>query len=72
LRAYIARHAKALCGHHIDGDWLLRLTLVAEGVETEEQAKILRLLRCDQMQGYLISKPLAFEAMTDYLKSARR
>jgi diguanylate cyclase (GGDEF)-like protein/PAS domain S-box-containing protein len=36
----------------------LRLKVVAEGVETEEQAKMLRLLRCDQMQGYLISKPV--------------
>jgi EAL domain-containing protein (putative c-di-GMP-specific phosphodiesterase class I) len=31
---------------------------VAEGVETEGQAKILRELRCDEMQGYLISQPL--------------
>jgi EAL domain-containing protein (putative c-di-GMP-specific phosphodiesterase class I) len=36
----------------------LRLKVIAEGVETEEQAKILRLLRCDQMQGYLVAKPL--------------
>jgi diguanylate cyclase (GGDEF)-like protein len=36
----------------------LRLKVIAEGVETEEQARILRLLRCDQMQGYLFSKPL--------------
>jgi diguanylate cyclase (GGDEF)-like protein len=36
----------------------LRLKVVAEGVETEDQANILRLLRCDQMQGYLFSKPL--------------
>ena len=35
----------------------LKLEVVAEGVETEEQAKILRLLRCDQMQGYLIRSP---------------
>jgi diguanylate cyclase len=45
----------------------LKLIVIAEGVELEEQAKILRLLRCDQMQGYLISKPLAFDAMTTYL-----
>jgi EAL domain-containing protein (putative c-di-GMP-specific phosphodiesterase class I) len=32
-------------------------------VETEEQAKILRLLRCDQMQGYLIGRPVPFEAL---------
>jgi diguanylate cyclase (GGDEF)-like protein/PAS domain S-box-containing protein len=45
----------------------LKLEVVAEGVETEEQAKILHLLRCDQMQGYLISKPLSFDDMTAYL-----
>jgi diguanylate cyclase (GGDEF)-like protein len=48
----------------------LKLDVVAEGVESEEQAKILRLLRCDQMQGYLISKPLSFDDMTAYLRSA--
>jgi len=45
----------------------LKLDTVAEGVESEEQAKILRLLRCDQMQGYLMSKPLSFDDMTEYL-----
>jgi diguanylate cyclase (GGDEF)-like protein len=49
----------------------LRLKTVAEGVESEEQAKILRLLRCDQMQGYLISKPLPFDDMTTYLSGVR-
>ncbi len=42
----------------------LRLKVVAEGVEREEQANMLRLLRCDQMQGYLFSKPLAREHIT--------
>jgi diguanylate cyclase (GGDEF)-like protein/PAS domain S-box-containing protein len=46
----------------------LKLLVVAEGVETEEQAKILRLLRCDEIQGYLISKPLPFDEMTEFLK----
>jgi diguanylate cyclase (GGDEF)-like protein len=49
----------------------LKLQVVAEGVESEEQAKFLRLLRCDQMQGYLISKPLSFEDMTAYLGRSR-
>ncbi len=36
----------------------LKLKVVAEGVETEEQQRMLRLLNCDEMQGYLFSKPL--------------
>lgn len=36
----------------------LKLKVVAEGVETEEQARLLRLLNCDEMQGYLFSKPI--------------
>jgi diguanylate cyclase (GGDEF)-like protein len=36
----------------------LRLRVVAEGVETADQLRFLRLLRCDEIQGYLISKPL--------------
>src|SRR5258706_5498549 len=39
----------------------LKLKVVAEGVETEEQSRLLRLLRCDEMQGYLFSKPLPGE-----------
>ena len=46
----------------------LRLKVVAEGVDAEAQAKVLQLLRCDEMQGYLFSKPLPFEAMTELLE----
>jgi diguanylate cyclase len=37
----------------------LDLKVVAEGVETEEQSNLLRLLHCDEGQGYLYSRPLA-------------
>ena len=46
----------------------LRLKVIAEGVESEDQAKILRLLRCDELQGYLYSKPIPFDEMTAMLK----
>ena len=36
----------------------LKLKVVAEGVETEEQSRLLRLLNCDEMQGFLFSKPV--------------
>jgi diguanylate cyclase (GGDEF)-like protein len=36
----------------------LKLKVVAEGVETEEQSRLLRLLNCDEMQGYLFARPV--------------
>jgi len=45
----------------------LRLKVVAEGVESEEQAKILRLLKCDELQGFLFAKPLPADAVAALL-----
>jgi len=47
----------------------LRLQTVAEGVESEQQAQLLRLLRCDQAQGYLFSPPVAAERIEALLKA---
>src|SRR5260370_5231497 len=41
----------------------LRLRVVAEGVETNEQQNFLRLLRSDEGQGYLFSKPQPVEGI---------
>lgn len=41
----------------------LELNVVAEGVETEEQLRLLRLLGCDEMQGYLFSQPVSGEIL---------
>jgi diguanylate cyclase (GGDEF)-like protein/PAS domain S-box-containing protein len=48
----------------------LRLKVVAEGVESEQQAQLLRLLRCDQMQGYLFSPPVPAERIEAMLRAA--
>ena len=47
----------------------LSLKVVAEGVETEEQARLLRLLLCDEMQGYLVSRPLPGEQVAALLEA---
>jgi diguanylate cyclase len=47
------------------------LAVVAEGVDSEEQAKLLRLLKCDSMQGYLFSEPLPAHDVEALLRSAR-
>ena len=47
----------------------LGIKVIAEGVEDEQQAECLRLLRCDQIQGYLISKPVPFDEMTRLLEA---
>lgn len=45
----------------------LGLTLVAEGVETAEQARYLRSQGCDVVQGYLYAKPMPFSEVSTFL-----
>ncbi|MFT4265436.1 MAG: EAL domain-containing protein [Nocardioides sp.] len=57
--AAIVRAAVAL-GH------ALGLTVIAEGVEVADELALLRLLQCDQVQGYLLGRPVPaaeFEAL---------
>ena len=46
----------------------LGMTIVAEGVETFEQEAFLRDHLCDEMQGFLFSKPVAAEQLADLLR----
>jgi EAL domain-containing protein (putative c-di-GMP-specific phosphodiesterase class I) len=46
----------------------MNLKTIAEGVETEEQWKILRLLRCDLAQGFYYSKPVSAGEVERFLK----
>jgi diguanylate cyclase (GGDEF)-like protein/PAS domain S-box-containing protein len=43
----------------------LKLTVVAEGVETGEQLRLLKLLNCDEMQGFHFSKPVPVAVFED-------
>jgi diguanylate cyclase (GGDEF)-like protein len=45
----------------------LNLTIVAEGVETVEQQRWLQSSGCHQLQGYLFSRPLTAEQMSQFL-----
>uniref|UniRef100_A0A7V6CD97 EAL domain-containing protein n=1 Tax=Thermodesulfobacterium geofontis TaxID=1295609 RepID=A0A7V6CD97_9BACT len=46
----------------------LNIKTLAEGVETEEQLKLLKKLKCDYVQGYLLAKPLPEEEIEKLLK----
>ncbi len=50
----------------------LKMKVVAEGVEHTQHLEFLRALGCDQMQGYLFSRPLPAEEMGNLLAEGRR
>lgn len=50
----------------------LGLSVVAEGVETPEQLELLAELGCDQVQGYLVCRPLPAEALEQWYENYRQ
>lgn len=50
----------------------LGLTIVAEGIENQEQHNILLAMGCSVGQGYLYGRPMDLEATTEYLRSAAK
>jgi len=51
-------HGAAICAAILAMARQLGLTVIAEGVENDQQVDFLRLHDCDEIQGYLISKPI--------------
>lgn len=49
----------------------LRLTVVAEGVETREQLDFLRRLGCDEIQGFLVSEPVPPDLLAGRIGTAQ-
>lgn len=49
----------------------LSLTVVAQGVETQQQADYLRVHACDEVQGFYNNKPLPSEQITELLQKTK-
>jgi EAL domain-containing protein (putative c-di-GMP-specific phosphodiesterase class I) len=52
-------------GHNLD------LLVTAEGVETEHQLNLLRQEGCDEVQGFLLGRPMPADDIEDYLRANR-
>jgi diguanylate cyclase (GGDEF)-like protein/PAS domain S-box-containing protein len=50
----------------------LKMALTIEGVETEDQFQTLLGRGCSEIQGFLISKPMPADHVSDYLKTSRK
>jgi diguanylate cyclase (GGDEF)-like protein/PAS domain S-box-containing protein len=50
----------------------LNLRVIAEGVESEQQCDFLRMHDCDEMQGYLFSRPVPADRISELLDEAQR
>jgi len=61
------QQSNALCEAIISIGRALNITVVAEGVETQEQLNILRQMGCEEVQGYLLSQPVLPEQIAQRL-----
>lgn len=57
----------SICASIIDLAHSLKLTIVAEGVETQQQLEWLHEGGCDELQGYLLGRPQSFDGLLPFL-----
>lgn len=67
-----SRHDTAVASTIVAMAHSLALGVIAEGVETQDQALFLRSLGCEEMQGYLFSRPVPASDFEQLLRSDKR
>ena len=65
------RDAEAIVGSIVMMAHAVNLTVVAEGVETEEQLDVLRRLNCDKVQGFHLGRPTSPDLLPDRLPESQ-
>lgn len=66
------RRSLAICRGIVAFAKELDIRVVAEGVETEEQLELLRVIGCDEIQGYVFSKPMTAAEVATLVAPSKR
>ncbi|KQS78844.1 hypothetical protein ASG25_09450 [Rhizobium sp. Leaf384] len=69
-RTIRGRHALDTVGAIIDFAHTLSMAVTVEGIETQVQARKMQELRCDQLQGFYLSKPVPEADLTAFLSQS--
>lgn len=64
-----SENARTVCSAVVSLAHGLGFSVIAEGVETTEQLELLKSLRCDNAQGYVLASPMSDEAARQLLKT---
>ena len=64
--------ARAICKAVIEMGHTLEVRVVAEGVDAQEQADVLRELGCDELQGFLVSPAVPADEFLDQLRASEQ
>ena len=60
-----------LVSYSIDMARSLGKRVIAEGVETPDVLEVLKKLRCDEIQGYLIGRPVSYKDLIQFLRQRK-
>lgn len=76
-RAFVSELNQAVVGGHIAAMVIelgrnLNLTIIAEGIESEAQAEILRQMGCHEAQGYLYGMPMVSQQLVEWIESRKQ